>query len=74
MIITLYSLIIVHVYAFFGIALGLLKRRLGVLQTLVWEAIGLIILYNIAYNHLLACIVKPNSPKELKKIERMRDI
>lgn len=38
-----------------------------------WEAIGLIILFNIIYNHTLAVIIKPNGPKDLKKIERLRE-
>jgi len=28
--------------------------------------------YNIVYNHLLAMLVKPGSPKDLKMIEQLR--
>ena len=72
MVVSLYALVGVQVYAIFGFIAGLLKKRLGTWQALIWIAIGLIILYNILFNHLLATIVKANSPKDLCVIENLR--
>jgi hypothetical protein len=74
MVIGLYALIALHVYAYFGFIVVLLKKRLGTWGALGWLAIGLIILYNIVFNHILAVIVKPNSPKDLRKVENLREI
>jgi len=70
--ISLYCLLGLHVHAFFWIIAPLLKKRLGVVMGLAWIAIGLSLLYNIVFNHLLAMLIKPSGPKSLKKIERLR--
>jgi len=33
---------------------------------MVWVAIGLVIVYNIAYNHFFATVIKPGGPADLK--------
>ncbi len=67
----LYVLLVVHVHAFFWVILPLLKKRLGIFG-LVWIAIGLSLLYNIVYNHLMAVFIKPSGPKDLKLVEKLR--
>lgn len=37
-------------------------------------AIGLNLLYNIIFNHVLACIIKPGGPKDLRTVENLRDV
>lgn len=64
MVITLYLLVALHVYAYFAYIVGVLFKRLGKLSAIGWVAIGLIILFNILYNHCLAVIMKPGSPKD----------
>lgn len=31
-------------------------------------------MYNIVFNHALAMIVKPNGPKDLRKVENLREL
>ena len=69
----LYSLCFLHFYAFVKVISPLLKRRLGDKFGILWIAVGLIILYNILFNHFWAMIIKPGSPKDLKMIEKMRE-
>lgn len=52
----------------------MLITRIGLWPALCWQAIGLIILYNIVFNHFLASIIKPNGPKELRNIEKLREL
>ena len=73
LVISLYLILSFHVYCFFGFIAPLLKKRLGTEFGLVWIAIGLSLLYNIVYNHLLAVCIKPSGPKDLKLIETMRE-
>ena len=68
----LYVLVGVHTYAFFEVIAVVLKRRVGTPFGLVWCAIGLCLLYNIVFNHFLAMTVKPGSPVDLLKIEKLR--
>lgn len=69
LVLTVYILVGIHLYAFFGIQVALFKKRLGTTFGLVWIAIGLSLLYNLIYNHLLAVFIKPNSVKDLRRIE-----
>jgi hypothetical protein len=68
----LYALLSLHVYAYFEVIAVVLKRRVGTPFGLVWVAIGLSLLYNIIFNHFLAMTVKPGSPKDLIKVEKLR--
>jgi hypothetical protein len=47
-------------------------KRLGTEFALVWTGIGLTLCYNICFNHLMAMLLKPGSPKDLVKIEELR--
>jgi hypothetical protein len=66
MVLSLHGLILVHVYAFFGFIVAPLKKRLGTIPSLGWQAIGLALLFNIVFNHTLAMVVKPGSPHDLR--------
>lgn len=70
--IAFYFLIGLHVYAYFTVVLFVLRKRLGTVFGLTWVAIGLSIVYNIVFNHLLAAFIKPGSPVDLKRIENTR--
>ena len=68
----LYVLVGMHVYAYFVVIATVLKKRLGTEFGLAWCAIGLTLLYNICFNHLCAMILKPGSPEDLERIEKLR--
>lgn len=68
----LYALLALHVYAYFGWIVQLQQKRLGTCFALVWQSIGLILVYNIVYNHFLAMIIKPGSLKDLRQTEKLR--
>jgi len=61
-----YALLGLHAYAYFEVIIYILKKRLGTPFGLVWVSIGLILLYNVAYNHFFATIIKPGGPLDLK--------
>ncbi len=61
-----YGLLGVHVYAYFAVIMYVLKKRLGTTFGLIWVAIGLSLVYNIAWNHFFATFLKPGSPLDLK--------
>ena len=69
-----YVLLGMHVYAYFTVILTVLKKRLGVEFGIIWVAIGLILVYNIAYNHFFATIIKPGGPGDLKVTYQTKDI
>lgn len=73
-IIIFYDLVALNLYALFRLLGGVLITRIGLWPALCWQAIGLIIIYNIVFNHILACIIKPNGPKELRHIEKLREL
>ncbi len=61
-----YLLLTLHVWAYFTVILTVLRKRLGTAFGLIWVAIGLALVYNIAYNHFFATVVKPGGPADLK--------
>ena len=61
-----YFLLGLHVYAYFTVILYVIKRRLGTIFGLTWVAIGLSLVYNIAFNHFCASFIKAGSPVDLK--------
>ena len=71
--IALYVLVGFHVHAVFNVILPALKRRIGEPATLVWISFGLIILYNLCFNHFLAMMIKPGSPKDLLRNQIRRN-
>lgn len=62
--IALYLLVGLHVYTYFGYITQLQIKRLGTTFAFIWQSIGLILLYNVVYNHFLAMIIKPGGPKD----------
>ena len=72
LIIGLYALIVLHFYSYIKVVSPLLKKRLGTNFGMTWVAIGLILLYNIVYNHWMAMIIKPGSVEDIKLVERLR--
>ena len=68
----LYAIIALHFYAFVYVITPLMKSRLGTAMGMLWISVGLIILYNILFNHFWAMVIKPGSPKDQKKTEKLR--
>ena len=66
---SLYAILATHVYAFFTIITPLLQKRFGTNLGLVWIIVGLALLYNIVWNHVLAAILKPGSTIDMREIE-----
>ena len=71
-ILAFYTLVGLHVYAYFTVVLFVLRKRLGTAFGLTWVAIGLSILYNVIFNHFFASFIKPGGPADLKRIEALR--
>lgn len=45
---------------------------MGTPFTLVWQAIFIILAYNVFFNHFMTMIIKPSGPKELRQTEQLR--
>lgn len=69
----LYYLIWLHFEAFIFIITKVLNKRLGTGFALVWIGIGLVLVFNIVWNHFLAMIIKPGGPYDLAKTEELRE-
>ena len=67
-----YIIVGLHMYAYLWYIMQVLPKRLGFEFAYLWAAIGLILVYNIVYNHFLAAVIKPGCPKDLRRIESMR--
>jgi hypothetical protein len=61
----LYAVLTIHAYASFKVLTKLIPHRLGTEFGLVWVSIGVVLLYNIIYNHFFAMMIKPGSPSDL---------
>jgi hypothetical protein len=72
MLVFFYVLMAWQMWCAITIMVGPLKRRLGTPFFLVWMGVGFILYYNTLYNHFHATIVKPGSPKDIKKTETYR--
>ena len=68
----LYFLIGLHFQTYLTVISPLLKKRFGTELGLIWIVVGLVLVYNIVYNHFLAMMIKPGSPSDLRKVEKMR--
>ena len=68
----LYVLLGLHIYSVLVYISPGLFKRIGTGMTLFWEAVGIILVYNIVFNHLLAVIVKPGGCKDLRAVENLR--
>lgn len=60
-----YYLIAKQTWVFLTIICPVLRKRLGVPFGIVWTIIGVVITYNVVWNHMLAMCLKPGSPKDL---------
>lgn len=65
-IVSFYALLAVHMYSYTEVILFVLRKRLGTIFGILWVGIGVMIVYNIVYNHFFAMVVKPGSPSDLK--------
>ena len=57
---------VMHCYAYFRYMVAAIGKKMGAPFTLVWQAIFIIIAYNIFFNHFMTMIIKPSGPKELR--------
>ena len=69
----LYVLIGLHFVTYINLIAPLLKKRFGTELGLLWLGVGLVLVYNIVYNHFLAMFLRPGNLKDLKMIEKMRE-
>ena len=60
-----YYLMGYHTWIFLTVISPVMRKRVGVEFGMVWTLIGVIITYNVVWNHLLAMFLKPGSPKDL---------
>ena len=60
-----YYLMLYHTWVFLTIIATVLRSRVGTNFAVVWTMIGIVITYNVVWNHLLAMCLKPGSPKDL---------
>ena len=72
LVVGLYAIIAVHFYAFILVICPLLKSRLGTELGMLWITVGLVLLFNIVFNHFWAMVLKPGSSKDQRAIEQMR--
>jgi len=70
-VVAIWAILILHVYLGLFVVTPILKPYTGTVLGLTWGSIGLIIFYNVMFNHILAVIVKPGSPTDLVRIEKM---
>ena len=68
----LYTLISLEFYAFIVVISPLLKKRCGTELGLLWCAVGLILVFNILFNHFFAMVIRPGSPSDLRITEMLR--
>ena len=66
LVVGLYVILAVHIYAFFTVITPLLKNRVGTTLGLIWIVVALALVYNIAFNHIWAVILKPGGPTDTK--------
>ena len=55
-----------HTYVFLTIIASVLRARVGTEMATLWTGIGIAITYNVVWNHMLAMLLKPGSPKDLR--------
>ena len=69
LVIALYAIVVLHIYAYFTVITPLLKRRIGTELGIIWIVVGLALVYNIVFNHFFAVVLKPGGPKETQMTE-----
>ena len=67
-----YWLMWYHTWVFLTIIAPVLRKRIGTEFAIVWTLVGIIITFNQVWNHILAMCLKPGSPKDLIRIEKLR--
>jgi len=67
-----YWLLGYHTWVFLTIIAPVLRKRVGAEFATLWTIIGIIITFNQVWNHVLAMCLKPGSPKDLIRIEKLR--
>ena len=60
-----YYLMGYHTWVFLTIIATVMRVRVGTELAVVWTVIGIVITYNVVWNHLLAMCLRPGSPKDL---------
>ena len=60
-----YYLMGYHTWVFLTIIATVLRKRVGTEFAVIWTLIGIVITYNVVWNHLLAMCLRPGSPKDL---------
>ena len=58
----LYYLIGLHFVTYLTLIAPLLKKRFGTELGLIWVVVGLVLVYNIVYNHFFAMFLKSGGP------------
>ena len=66
-----YYLMLYHTWVFLTIIATVLRSRVGTNFAVVWTLIGIVITYNVVWNHMLAMCLKPGSPKDLVVSHRL---
>lgn len=61
----IYYLLWYHTRIFLTVIGKVLRRRLGLWFGMIWTAIGVIITFNVVFNHLMAMLIKPGGPTDL---------
>ena len=69
LVIGFYFLMGMHLWAYFEVVAPLMHDRLGTKLGLSWSFVGLVLLYNMVFNHVFACIIKASGPSDIPKIE-----
>jgi len=72
LVVGLYCIVVMHVYAYFTVITPLLKNRIGTTLGMIWIIVGLSLVYNIVFNHLMAVLIRPGGPDDTRMIEEMR--
>jgi len=71
-VVAFYYLMWRHTHAYLTIICKVLRKRLGLTFGMIWTTIGVVITFNTVFNHLMAMIIKPGSPKDLANVEKLR--
>ena len=61
----IYYLLWRHTEVFLTVIAKVLRKRLGVGFGMVWVAIGVVITFNVVFNHLMCMLIKPGGPTDL---------
>ena len=61
----IYYLLWRHTEVFLTVISKVLRKRLGVGFSMVWIAIGVVITFNVVFNHAMAMLIKPGGPTDL---------